>query len=114
MTFATWINDLLSGAMPDNIIAYCFNLYETELDTQFDVQLIGTECFDLDNDDWACNAVYSSGENLFSFQAKDWEDALDVFGKELARYLRSDNCFMVLKKSHMAYGFVDGDLQYVD
>lgn len=114
MTFIDWIDNQLKGEFPEGIIAYCFNLYETEDDNVFDVQLIGSREFDRNNDDWACNEAYSSGEDVYSFKADDWEVAMDKFGKELKNYLLSEKCSDVLKQSRVAYGFIDGDLEYVN
>ena len=34
------------------------NLYESEDDNRFDVQLVGCPEFDEENEDWACNEVF--------------------------------------------------------
>jgi len=113
MKLKDWINRLLYDTISDSIIAFCFNIYETDSDTDFDVQLVGCTKYDPDNDDWACETDYSSEEDLYSFQADDWEDAMEKFGKELNDYLQSPECHDQLKKRHIAYGFVDGDLEYI-
>ena len=112
MNFYDWVNKQLNSVAND-IIAYCFNLYETEHPQLFDVQLIGSKEFTPNNDDWACHACFSSGEYVYSFYAHDWEDAMQVFKKQLQEYMLSKKCNSLLKTAKVAFGFVDGDLEYL-
>ena len=51
-----WINNVLEQKIPSETVAFCFNLYEDEDDT-WSMELVGTERFDIDDSDWACDEV---------------------------------------------------------
>ena len=114
MEFKAWLEKQLSREIPDNIIAFNFNLYESETEDQFDVQLIGCKEYDLEDEDWACNSDFSTEEDLYSFSADDWEDALKTLIKSVKDYLQS--CSTPNKLTTAEYvtaGFVDGDLEVI-
>ena len=114
MNLKIWIEKQLSGHIPSDVRAYNFNLYESEIDNQFDVQLIGCKEYDLDNDDWACNPDYSSGENFYHFTADGWEQALESFIVSVKEYLETCNLSNKLKAAkYITAGFVDGDLEVI-
>lgn len=111
--FAKWVKEQLKKGVPEEVKAFNFNLYESDEETEFDIQLVGCPQFDADNDDWACDEIFSSGEDLFRFKAEDWEKAEIEAQKIIMTYLESDNCDEVFKGKHIAYGFVDGDLHLI-
>ena len=114
MEFEKWLEKNLSKGMPDCIIAFNFNLYESNTDNQYDVQLIGCKEYDLEDDDWACNEDFSTGEDLFSFFANGWEEALDVFTDMVKEYLHScKQSNQLTEAEYITAGFVDGDLQII-
>ena len=41
---ADWIDNVLDTDIPDNIVAFCFNLYE-EWDGNWSMELVGTDWF---------------------------------------------------------------------
>lgn len=45
---STWMNRILQQPIPDEVVAFCLNLYEMEQD-QWSMELIGTETFDLED-----------------------------------------------------------------
>lgn len=55
-----WIDNVLKNNIPDNIVAFCFNLYDDGNRT-WSMELVGTEQFDLENEDWACCEVTDFG-----------------------------------------------------
>lgn len=110
IAFVDWLSKIFAGGLPDGIVAFCFNLYESEDENQFDVQLVGCPEFDEENEDWACNEVFSTGEDLFPLRADDWEDALRVFSDLLDQTLKEKRFDSVFGAKHIAFGFVDGDL----
>ena len=112
MNFNIWLSKQLRSATND-IVAYCFNLYETDDESIFDVQVVGSKEYTPDDNDWPCHICFSSGDNVYSFHARDWEDALAVFKIKLLDYLQSEECCLPLKYTHIAFGFVDGDLEYL-
>ena len=114
MKFEDWLNSLLLNSIPNNIIAFNFNLYESETDKQYDVQLVGSSYYSIDDEDWACNTEYSSGEILFSFMSDEWEIALQDFINLLKKYLQLADMSNRLKQAeYITAGFVDGDLEIV-
>ena len=64
MKFNIWLEKQLEERIPKEVIAFNFNLYECEAKNKFDVQLICCKKYDLENDDWACDPDYTSGEDL--------------------------------------------------
>ena len=116
--FRDWLNDILQNNRFENVKAFNFNLYEDadENDSPFfSVQLIGAPFYNPENDDWACNELYSSEENLFIIDnCEDWEDCLDIATKLIREYLYDEKCSVVLRLAEVvAVGFVDGDLEVV-
>lgn len=115
VNFENWLNLILEENSFDGVKAFSFNLYEDyrEDDTAFSVQLIGAPAFDADNSDWACEEVFSTGENLFQMpDCDDWEACLEVFKNIIDEYLNNGKYADVLLNAEaVAYGFVDGDLE---
>ncbi len=110
-----WIDDILnSKALPDNIAAFCFNLYE-EGDGSWAMELVGTGRFDLQDEDWACNEItdFGSREYLYNWEMEcEWEQALEYMVNELKQYLSSGKYAEVLKsKEGIGVGFVDGNIE---
>jgi hypothetical protein len=116
LRFAAWLDALLEHPIPANVVAFTVLLYEGT--RSFHVQLAGSPSFDPNDDTWACEASYSSGENLF-FIPRDvvsdkWELALDLTLKFATDYLAAGRYAPLLKsRAGMAVGFVDGDLYHV-
>ena len=111
--FETWLNKQLGGTVPANVIAFNFNLYEKS-DTEFDLQCIGSPEYDPDDSDWACNEIFSSGEDLCPLTAADWEACLEKAVEYLKKYLLSGQYAALLSGAKaVTVGFVDGDLEVV-
>ena len=76
--FAHWLDDLLeNNEMPEETQAYCFNLYEeSDEDHIYGVQLVAAGEFDPEDKEgeWACEEVWSSGENIFTVDTSDEDD----------------------------------------
>ena len=64
---ANWIDSILNTDIPDNIVAFCFNLYEED-EGNYSMELVGTDWFDLEDEDWACNEItdFDSRENRYA------------------------------------------------
>ena len=111
MRFNIWLERQLSQQIPQDVIAFNFNLYESLVENRFDVQLVGCKQYDLDSDDWACRADYSSGEDIYSFSADGWEKALEtliILVKDYLQLCSISNQFSAAE--YISAGFVDGDL----
>ena len=113
MNFENWINSLLPD-IPDTAIAFNLNLYETDSDEVFEAQLVGCNHYDFDDEDWACNTIYSSEEDIYEFKAEDWEDALNKMIDEFKKYLSvSDANNKIKKAEYITAGFIDGNLEQI-
>ncbi len=114
-SFEKWVNPILADNSFAGVKAFNFNLYE-DYDGDnvvFNVQMIGAPSYDADDSEWACEEIFSTGENLFRIpDCDDWEICLELFGKIVADYLAKGKYADVLMSSEaVAYGFVDGDLE---
>lgn len=111
---ANWIDQILSRGVPDSVVAFCFNLYE-EADHGWSMELVGTDTFDMENEDWACSEVTDFGSRncLYSWKKKcKWDKALKYMVKELRRYLKRGKYAELLKsKDGVGVGFVDGNIE---
>ena len=113
--FEKWLNSILVENTFEGVKAFNFNLYEDydENNTVFMVQLIGAPSYDSDNSDWACEEIFSTGENLFQIpNCNDWEVCLQIFEEAIKRFITDGkNANVLLKSEAVTYGFVDGDLE---
>lgn len=109
-----WIDGALSGSVPEDVVAFCFNLYEDD-ENYWSMELVGTGRFDPEDQDWACNEItdFNSRENLFRWQSVcEWDEALEFMTELLNRYLKDGKYADLLKsKSAVGVGFVDGDIE---
>ena len=109
-----WIDNILDQEIPPEVVAFCFNLYE-ESDGSWAMELVGTEEFDAENEDWACNELtdFGSREHLYYWEMDcEWEAALEYMVKELNRYLEKGKHADLLKsRAGVGVGFVDGNIE---
>ena len=114
MNISNWIDNMLNADIPDNIVAFCFNLYE-EGDGNWSMELVGSDWFDLENEDWACNEItdFGSRKNLYKWKMNcGWEDARSYMVNELTEYLADGKHSELLKSSiGVGVGFVDGNIE---
>lgn len=110
--FEKWCNKVIEENFPIEGEAICFNIYE-ESDKHWSIQLISASYFDEDDSDWACEEVFTTGENLFSWaQDSGWAEILDVSCDLIHKYLNEGRYSEKLKEFQaVAAGFVDGDLE---
>ncbi len=112
---ADWIDSVLKNtAVPADVIAFCFNLYE-ESDGSWTMELVGTKRFDLEDEDWACHEAtdFGSRENPYNWEMEcEWDEALEYMVNELKQYLSSGKYSDLLKsKEGIGVGFVDGNIE---
>lgn len=112
--FSKWLDDNLEQ-LPTDVVAVNFNLYEGSKQT-YDVQLIGTDTFDEEEEDWACDEIFTTGEDLFLLprtnDIEDWEDGLSFIIKMVEKYLENGKYARKLKGLQaVGIGFVDGDIE---
>ena len=109
-----WIDGVLSAPVPDEVVAFCFNLYEND-ECCWSMDLIGAAGFDPDDQDWACDEVFTNREDPLSWSAEtDWEEVLETMTEYVEKYLIEGEYAPVLKDSTaVGIGFVDGDITIV-
>lgn len=112
--FSKWLDFNLEQFSPD-IIAVNFNLYEGSNQT-YDIQLIGTNTFDEEDEDWTCEEVFTTGEDVFLIprtnDIEDWEKGLAFITKIVQKYLEDGKYANLLQGLQaVGIGFVDGDIE---
>ncbi|CAH2213575.1 hypothetical protein [Tepidibacter aestuarii] len=112
--FSKWLDSNLDQ-LPSDAIAVKLNLYEGPNKT-YDIQLIGTDKFDKEDEDWACDEIFSTGEDVFLIprtdDIDDWEDGLSFVSKIIERYLQDGKKANILKNLQaVGVGFIDGDIE---
>ncbi len=113
--FSEWLNKILDIGLPNSIIALNFNLYEGAEQT-YDMQLIGSDEFDENDSDWACNEIFTTGENLCYIprtnEIANWENGFVAIKEIINEYLTKGKYANYLKNfTAIGAGFVDGDLE---
>lgn len=110
----TWLNNVLGQKIPSEVKAFCFNLYE-DGNEGWSIELVGTETFDPDDEDWACDEITDFGtreEPLSWNEEADWNEVLSDVASILKQYLENGLYADVLKScTGVAVGFVDGNLE---
>jgi len=110
--FSLWLNAVLAQN-PPTVGAVNFNLYEGSNNAYY-IQFIVAEHYDPNDSDWACNEIFSSGDNIFeivrSNEISQWEQGIKYITNLVEVFLKSD-CGTVLKNYEVVgLGFVDGDI----
>lgn len=111
-----WLDNILKQSIPEDVIAFGFNLYEDE-DNHWSIELVGTNRFDIEDEDWCCDEITDFGtrENPFMWkQDTTWNKILEDTIFYLKEYLNVGKYANVLKdKMGIGVGFVDGDLEII-
>lgn len=113
LAFNNWLDAELKN-IKKIAVAFNFNIYENE--DNFSVELIAADSFDEEDEDWACDELYSSREDgqEYEFSAKDDEEAFSIIETCVTNYLEQSANAKTLKDTKaVAVGFVDGDLKIV-
>ena len=107
----TWLNEVMRMTIPDDVVAFCFNLYE-DVNKSWTLELIGSSSFDTTDNDWACDEIFTTRDNpLTWYEDKEWQDVQTVTVKMIKDYLEKGKYGKALKERQgLAVGFVDGDL----
>ena len=107
----TWIDSIMQTTISDDVVAFCFNLYE-DANKAWSLELVGAGSFDINDTDWVCDEVFTSRNNLFTwYDDGEWQDVQRAVIKMLKEYLRKGRYGTALKERQgLAVGFVDGDL----
>lgn len=110
--FETWVNRVLVNGLPPEARAIGFNLYE-DADSGWSIQMIASASFD--EEDWMCDEVFTTGEDLFSWKENtNWEHILEL-GIDLVKQYLENGKYAALLKGYdgVGVGFADGDVEIV-
>jgi hypothetical protein len=117
--FSNWIKEI-DSTNPDteNVKAYNFGLFESE--KGYSVYLTGSNQYDEDDDDWACNEDFVPNQKYFELpdyfiEGKNWDKIQRDFAEVIRKFIESDsfrNSFLA-KAEAITVGFDDGDLERV-
>ena len=111
MNFEAWVKPHLE--IGKGYIAYNFNLYELDED-YFGAELVASTAYDPEDDDWACETVFSSGDELFEYNSANWETALKEFLALVSAMIEKDGVAIFGDKvEFVTAGFIDGALEVV-
>ena len=55
-----WLDSILEQSIPTEVVALNFNLYE-DGGNNWSIELVGTESFDLEDEDWCCDEIFDFG-----------------------------------------------------
>jgi hypothetical protein len=112
--FADWLDGVLKTADLTDVIAFNFNLYEG-VENTYHVELIGSNKYDSNDSDWACEEVFTTRDNLYisdEVAGKPWGEALEFFKAKVCEYLKNGrNSDKLLASEAVGIGFVNGDLE---
>lgn len=61
--FSQWVDQTLSGDLPEGIAAFHFNLYDSP--TSHELQIVGCPTYDPQDPDWACDDIFMSDDPHF-------------------------------------------------
>ena len=112
--FEEWLNSVLDTGLPQETIGVGFNIYE-DCNMKWSIQLISTDSFDEEDEDWMCEEIFSTEENLFTWQSEDnWEMILQQAMHLASSYLDKGKYANALKQyKGIGIGFVDGDTEII-
>lgn len=110
---AKWLDHALAQDIPENAVAFCFNLYD-DGNHSWSMELIASQRFDKDDTDWACDEVTDFGTREKNFvwkQKAEWDTVLQDVISALKKYLSQGKNAEKLKSGKgIGAGFVDGDI----
>ena len=113
--FIDWIDGQLNEELPDHIVAFNINIYESP----FNIEVVGSSEFDPDDEDWACNEDWVPENRTIpvcnAIFGNSWEEAQDNILVMAKQYFQSSskNTYKLKAAKAFAVGFVDGNLNYV-
>lgn len=118
-TFMEWLENSNEIENVDNlIIGFNFGLIETT--NGFEMYLIGSKSFEVDDEDWATNVDFEPKQKYFQFGKefsadKDWQDILKISEKLIRNYVDSEKfkTSLFANAKGITTGFDDGNLTLI-
>lgn len=109
-----WLDTVLKQNIPEEVKGFCLNLYD-DGDSNWSMELVGTNRFDADDPDWPCDEVTDFGTRKGNFvwrKETGWDTVLEEMTGILKAYLENGEYAPVLKsRDGVGIGFVDGDVE---
>ena len=114
-TFTKWLDQSIPANLPSDVRGFAFNLTEV-VSGEFEVELIGAERFDADDEDWACEEIWEPTQRSIEIPSgavgDGWEEVLERMAGMVMDYLSSGSRSATLKSADgVGIGFVDGNLK---
>lgn len=110
--FYSWIDEMLNKSIPKKVIALNFNLMECPNST-YKAEIIGSDMFDENDEDWACKEVFTTRKNQFKFKLQGkWSEVLETLSDDLNEYIKSSE--KLLSYRAIGIGFVDGNVNILN
>lgn len=107
-----WVKGMeATEQIPEEIEALNFGIYETE--DGFCLYLTGSENYDAEDDDWACDQDYETDSDNLAITNADgmeWEQFLDKVAGILKSYFSQISASSPFIGKIITTGFDDGDL----
>jgi len=119
--FEEWLDSLLEKyTMPETAVALNFNIYDGS-DNTYDIELIAASHFDEGNDDWACDEVFATRNDLLYIPVtedikvknnEDWFNRILPMFISIVRQYLSEGKYRDKLKSYcaVAMGHVSGEI----
>lgn len=113
--FFDWIDAQLAEKIPNQIVAFNINIY----DSPFKIDIVGSNEFDIDDEDWACNEDWVPQNRLIfvsdSIFGDSWIQAQENLLQMAKKYINSNstNSHKLTNAKAFTIGFVDGNLDYI-
>ena len=113
--FKQWIDSVMAQDIPQTAKAINFNIYE-EANNAYGIELIAAASYNSNDEDWACDEVFTTRSNLFYIQRTKniikWEEG-QAFICDLIKCYLNTGKYRDKLKSYVAVcaGFVDGNLE---
>ena len=89
--FISWIDQQLNENIPNEIIAFNINIYESP----FNIEIVGSNEFDLEDEDWACNEDWTPENRHVSVSnslfGNSWESAQENITSMTKQYLKTNS-----------------------
>ncbi len=109
-----WIDKHLE-VIPKNVVALCFNLYESY---DWGCEIVGSERFDIEDDDWGCDEVTDfwtrDDEFVWENEEVNWEGIQEEVSMIVCEYCSCGKyAYKIKRLEGVGVGFVDGDLKIV-
>ncbi|KNF09453.1 hypothetical protein CLPU_3c02320 [Gottschalkia purinilytica] len=113
---SNWISQISNEEdLDENIKALNFGIFESE--NGYTVYLIGSNEYDIDDDEWACNEDFVPKQKYLTFNEGqtirlNWEDFEELICRTLKSIINSEKVdeYSILNVDNITTGFDDGDL----